>query len=322
MPSADDKSALEELLAAPLGNTWWERFREGLSSPWRGLRFLNRHPGLWRYAILPTLANLLITALVLTVLVLSAAWLFAHVHAGATEGLSGWHWWLAVGAEVAVAIVFLLVCGGAAVLTWKFLTGVLCGYFYAQLAEEVEAKLGGADDQLRSISFFYEVVDTALHLALLVSVNGVFLLMNLAPVLGSVIALVGSTSFTWYLLGLDYLGFPLAMRGKRRIEQFDFGRRHLEHTLGLGAAVFVLEFVPIVGAVLLTTAVVGGVLLHRRIQVAQQSEERPATHDEPPRKSKRDKSPDEGTMAQRSDMTVRLLRSKLRRELSDDDDNA
>ncbi|MEQ8790788.1 MAG: EI24 domain-containing protein [Pirellulaceae bacterium] len=298
-----------EFLSAPLGASRAARFRDGLTAPYSGLQFLNRHRALWRYAILPTLVNLLITVLVLAMLASMVAWFFTVVHPWSTGGLSGWQWWLAVAAEIAAAVVLLIVCGGAAVLTWKFLTGVLCGYFYGKLAEEVENKLGAPSQPLQSISFVYEVVDTALHLALLVTANILFLLLNFVPIAGSAVALLGSTGFTFFLLGIDYLGLPLALRGTRRLDQFQFGRRHLEHTLGLGAAVFFLEFIPIFGALFLTTAVVGAVLLHRRIELADRAEDDDA---EP-----LDEEADESTMSLKGDMTVSLRMPPKNREAGD-----
>jgi uncharacterized protein involved in cysteine biosynthesis len=80
-----------------------------------------------------------------------------------------------------------------------------------------------------------------------------------------VLGLCGSYYFTSYTLGLEYFDYPLALRGLRRPEKLAFGRRHRLHVLGLGTAVAILALVPIVNAVLLTTAVTGAVLLHRQI---------------------------------------------------------
>lgn len=64
----------------------------------------------------------------------------------------------------------------------------------------------------------------------------------------------------------DYFDFPLSLRGKRRQEKREFTRRHRAHTLGLGATVFMVSFVPVVGSLILATAAVGAVLLYRRLE--------------------------------------------------------
>jgi len=270
----------EQFISSPPAEGRMARFLEGASAPFHGLRFLNRHPELWRYAILPTVLNLIITALAFTVLILAAIWLITEFHPQVTQGTTGTWWWLVVAAEIIAGILLLLVCAIVTVLTWKLLGGILCGYFYGLLAEQVERELGVGDGELRSISLLYEICDTLLNLTLLVVVNICILLLNVVPLVGGVLALLCSGYFTWYILGLDYLSFPLALRGDRRGTQFAFGHRHRMHTIGLGAVVFGLEFIPIAGAVLLTTAAVGSVLLHRRILLTPTDP--PATRTPPP----------------------------------------
>lgn len=262
-------NSYEEYLARPPVEGSWAKFIEGASAPLHGLRFLRRHPILWRYAILPTTLNLLITGLALTALIVGTVWIVTELHPRLTQGMADVWWWLAVAGEIAVGVVLLLVCAVLTVLMWKLFSGILCGYFYAQLAEHVEQELGVSDEALQPISLFYEVCDTVLNLTLLIVVNAFILLLNVVPLVGGVLALLGSGYFTWYILGVDYLSFPLALRGVRRRAQFAFGHRHRMHTVGLGAAVFALEFIPIIGAVLLTTAAAGAVLLHRRIAAAE-----------------------------------------------------
>jgi hypothetical protein len=60
------------------------------------------------------------------------------------------------------------------------------------------------------------------------------------------------------------MAIPRSLRGERRIAQFRYARGISRQTVGLGAAAFLFQFVPIIGAVFLTSAVVGAVLLHRR----------------------------------------------------------
>lgn len=235
-------------------------------SPWHGWRYLLRHRELWRYAVLPTIANLMITAVTLGVLILGVAFFVRVIHPRIVGDLEGGWRWLAVGGEVVATIVMLLICGGIAVLVWKFLSGVLCGFFYGRLTEQVERALGVHGDEIRSLSLLHELIDTFINLSLLVFVNGLFFLLNFVPLIGSVAALLGSLLFTWFILGLDTLSYPLAVRGRRRAEQFAYGKRRLGHTLGLGMFGFVVTFVPVVGALCLTSAVVGAVLLHRRLR--------------------------------------------------------
>jgi uncharacterized protein involved in cysteine biosynthesis len=259
-------ASLDQYLSLPSASGGAAGFFEGVFAPLQGWRFLNRHRSLWRYAVWPIVLNLVISVVVFLVLLGTALWVVWHLHPWLTQDLSGGWWWLAVLGEVVVGILLLLVCALAVVVTWKLLTGILCGYFYGRLAERVERDLGVADDELRSVSLVHELLDTALSLTLLVTVNGTLLLLNIVPVIGGLIAVIGGFCFTTFILGLDYMGIPLSLRGVRRGAQYGFAYRHRTHTMGLGTAVLVVEFIPILGAVLLTTAAVGAVLLHRKLQ--------------------------------------------------------
>jgi hypothetical protein len=65
-------------------------------------------------------------------------------------------------------------------------------------------------------------------------------------------------------MGLDYLGYPLSLRGVPRWRQFPVGFRESARISGLGLFVSFCELVPILGALPLTTAVIGAVLLNRK----------------------------------------------------------
>jgi CysZ protein len=242
------------------------RFATGFQAPGRGYRYLQQHRHLWRYAILPIALNLLITLLVLGVLIAVGVWFVSSMQPWLYERLVQWGAWVAWSATIALGVLLLLVCLAAAVLSYKLLSGVLCGYFYGILAEKVETELGIDPAQLRSISLGYELRDTAYRMAVLMLVQLFFFAVSVLPVAGGPIALLGNLYFTWLINGMDYLDIPLAMRGWRFEQKREFAMRHREQTLGLGACVFLFGFVPILGAVLMTTAVVGAVLMHRDLE--------------------------------------------------------
>jgi CysZ protein len=246
----------------------WERFHEGAATPMEGLRFLNRRRELWRFAVAPLIANVLITGLVLLLLVATAAAFLSVVHPWIHQD-ADWPAGLLWTAEILLAAVLVIVSLGAALLLWKLLTGILCGYFYGRLAKEVEESLGVAPGELRELSLRYQAADTLYDLSSLLATHATFFVVGLLPLVGAPLALAGNFSVTWFIFGRDYLDFPLAMRGMRRGEKTRFCRERLPHTLGLGATTFVMSFIPIAGSLLLTTAVVGAVLLHRRLAVEQ-----------------------------------------------------
>jgi len=246
----------------PAAATPLAAFRQGLAAPWDGFRYMSRHPSLWRFGLLPVLLNLLITLFVFVLLAGAAVAFAVYLHPKFPQSALG------VVLEILCGIGLFIVVVAAAVAAWMLFQGILCGHYHGKLALEVELQLGTRREDLKEIEFRYQVVDSLRDLAGLAAVNAACLLANIVPVLGSILGLCGALYYDCYLFGTDYLDFPLALRGLRRSEKRAFTRRHRAHTLGLGAAILLLSFVPVLGAVLLTTAATGAVLLHDRLQQA------------------------------------------------------
>jgi CysZ protein len=154
---------------------------------------------------------------------------------------------------------------GLAFAFWIVMQIVACGYFYGRLALQVERLLGTDGQKFNELPWMQEVTDTVGESVSLILINLAFLLAEFVPVIGTVIGIGGSYYFTCFTLGREYWDYPLSLRGLRQKEKHLFARQHRMHTLGLGTAVMILLLIPIVNAVLLTTAVTGAVLLHRKI---------------------------------------------------------
>ena len=237
-------------------------FREGFAVPWNGFRYMNRHPSLWRYGVIPILLNLLITIFVLALLILGVIAFATYLHPKFAAG------WFGVFLEILCAIGLFVLAIGVAAGTWVLLQGILCGHYYGKLAREVELQLGMRPEDIREISLGYHILDALRDFFALAGINTAFLMLNCIPVFGSIIALCGALYFNCYIFGRDYLDYPLALRGMRRKEKHQFARQHRAHTLGLGAVVLLFNLIPILGAVVLTTAATGAVLLYRRLKPA------------------------------------------------------
>ena len=232
----------------------------GLMTPLEGLGYLWRRPRLWRYAITPIVCNLIITALVLAALIWSGIEASNRLSAYYPSGILGSAAWLAT------LLVLLVVAFALAVGAWLLLGGILCGYFYGRLAYQVELELGTPAAELRELSLYYQTVDVLRDFAFLVVVSVGCLLIALVPVVGAALGGAIALYYDSMIFGVEYLDYPLALRGWRRRDKWRFAERHRPYTLGLGAAVMLLNFLPIVGSVLLAGAAVGGVLTYHRLE--------------------------------------------------------
>ncbi len=274
MDSANAQSPIpEDSPASAPGGTPFEQFLPGFRVPGVGCGFLRGNPGLWKYVWMPTAVNLFVGALMafglLAVLITAAALLWSW-------GAAGWLWGLAALLIWLGLLVVSLVVTSA---LWYALCGIFGGYFLSILAEKTELASGTPRESLREVPWIHQVVDTILNLGLLLLTNIGCLALNLFPFVGSGLAMIASCYFTGMILGTDLLELPMALRGIRRPDVRAFAARKRPYTLGIGTAVMLLNFIPIVGALLLTTAVVGTVLLHKQIE--EKTAESPNAGSEP-----------------------------------------
>ena len=237
----------------------WQAFQDGLAAPWTGFQFMSSHPSLWRYGVLPVLLNLLITGLLLAILIGAGVYLFVSVHPWFGDQ---WTWRLVEALAAALLVVVLI---ALTVAVWMAMQVILCSFFYDKLARQVELQLGVRPGELKDVPLWPQAVDSLKDLCRLAFFNVACILVQFVPVVGTVLGLCGSYYFTCSTLGLEFLSYPLALRGLRQTERRCFARRNRWATLGLGTAVMILLLVPIVNAVFLTTAVTGAVLLHRQL---------------------------------------------------------
>jgi CysZ protein len=236
-----------------------KHFRGGISAPVDGFAFLNNHPALWRYGVWPVLVNIVVTFVV---------WLSAFY-----VGWMVWDsyqtalpiaWWTGIVKWTGlICIVLLTLALGFA--TYLLMLGVICAWFFSKLAYHVELALGSKPEDLVEIPVFAQVIDTLRAICKLVVINVLVLFLHLIPVVGSIAAVVIGLYMDAYILGAEFLGYPLELRGQRWRDRQAFAKQWVGATVGLGIVVTGLMLIPIVGAVFQTTAVVGAVLLHRKL---------------------------------------------------------
>ncbi len=242
----------------PGGRPFLARFWAGLRTPAIGLRFLLANPGLFRYAIVPILLNLLISLLALAILIAVAVWFLVYFHPRFPGGLWGWI------LEVAAAVAAVIVCGGVALGMAFLLNEVLCGYFRERLARKVDMLLGLRTDQMHEAPYLDQIVSALVSAAKGAAVGAGLLALNLIPVIGSIAAIVlggylGSRSF-----GREYLEMPMMLRGHDRRRRGEFLAANSGEVLGLGLSLTLLMLVPLLGSLLLAAAAAGVVLLYRQ----------------------------------------------------------
>jgi CysZ protein len=240
-------------------------FLTGLRAPVEGFSFLLRRPRLWHYALLPILINVVLTLTLFIGLSYGAYRFIADMHAWPRFAASWWGRTQEGFAVLAVVAATLSLIAGSYIL----LGGILTAWFNERLAKQVEIALGTPASELTELPFRYQAFDAVLNFLKVTLTAAACFFIGCIPVIGFILG--GAISFyvDCFIFGYDYLDYPLALRGHRRSAKRAFCRRHRPETLGLGATVLLMNFIPLVGSVFLTTAAAGAVLLHKRLREAE-----------------------------------------------------
>ncbi len=234
-------------------------FARGFAAPLDGLLFMRKHPALWQYGLMPMVINLVISGIVM----LAAAYGVWYA-AGQLEGVFPEGWLGQVG-YYASLIGLVLLAVMLAFGFWILMQGLLCGVYYEKLTRRIEEILDSDASQFEDLPFTRGMFDAARDAGALVTTTVGLQFLHIIPVIGSIAALGLTLYFDSFILGREYFDYPLSLRGLDRAQKKAFVKAHRGHTLGMGAAVMALMTVPVLGAVLLTSAVAGAVLLHRKL---------------------------------------------------------
>jgi uncharacterized protein involved in cysteine biosynthesis len=235
-------------------------FFMGLAAPFHGLKFLLTHRSLIPYAVVPFLINVTVTLFLLAVLLTSAVGIFYWIHGMPFFATSGWH----RAGEVLLDIAILALLLGMTAASYMLLGGILSAFFNERLAKQVEILLGTPADQLQEAPLKQQAIDGVRNFLTVAATSACCLLLGCIPLLNLLGAAI-SFYVDWFVYGYEYFEMPMSLRGMPRKSRRAFARQHRPKVLGLGATVFCLGLIPIVGSVFLTTAAVGSVLMYHKL---------------------------------------------------------
>jgi CysZ protein len=227
------------------------RFAAGFSYLFRGLADLTSTPGMWLWALLPLVLNLLVFSLVLV----TAVWAAAHYASGLSENSWGILWGSLAGLA-AFALVLLV-----SFFTFGLVAPVLAAPFNELLSQRAEEKLTGStgDSQERPLAGeLLRAAWSATKLFLLeLAVVLPALLLLLIPFAGVVLFAIPAGFF----IALAYLDYPLDRRKLSVRQKLAFCRRHAAEVMGFGLSTYLVMMVPFLNVLMIPVAAVAGARL-------------------------------------------------------------
>jgi CysZ protein len=235
-------------------------FFAGIGDLWRGCALLLTRPGLWVWALIPFILNILFF-----VLLGWGAWHFVHPWFHHVFFASH-NTWLGIAGGL-VGVLFWLALLGLLFFSFLPMATLIASPFNDILSEKVERIYAGLivrerfcwRDMSRAISVGLHA-SLRLTLATLLLL-GCALLLHVIPVIGSVLATAVSAAITIRFLSLQFTAYSMDRRFYSYAQRRDFLRRHRARTLGLGVMAFLVMMVPVVNALFIPISAIAGTLL-------------------------------------------------------------
>jgi CysZ protein len=236
-----------------------KQFVSGLVYPLRALALLIGRPSLWGFFLIPILVNIVVGVTIYAGLL--TLWLRAID--SFVAGLSSWAAILSVLLRVLLIIGLLIATGFVLVRL-----GVVLGApWYAKLSNQLELLQTGQPLPEDSAGLSAALRDLGRALAfelkkllLILAIGLVLLLLNLIPVIGQALAIVGGVALGATITCLDFFDYPLERRRLGFRQKLRLIRQSMPASAGFGLACFWLVSIPFVNLLSIPLCVAAGTL--------------------------------------------------------------
>lgn len=235
----------------------------------KGFGFFRGHKRLWWYAIIPTLINLLVLALMIALLIHYysdlTSWIFGSDTAGGITEMSwlakSWHYILAVLIYIAKTLIFIILLLFLMVLTFVF-SMILAEPFNDLLSEKTEQIATGKDETPLSWQYIAKSIRRSIIVGLqkaafFLAIPLLLLVLNVIPAVGSIIYLILAGLFAAFDIGFNFIDYPMSRKLWTFSKRMKMGWKNRYQLVGFG----IVALIPLFAYIFAAPMVVGGTLL-------------------------------------------------------------
>ena len=236
-----------------------DSFFYGLAAAPRALRYVRTNRGMAKYFVIPFLLNIIILSS-------TVFFIFTTVYYPLLGLVSGTAWYNRA-IEFILAPLLVLALAILIVLLYSILGSVITAPFNDFLSRKVEETMTGttADENLSftaAVKDVFRVIGNVMKLlGLVVLVQIALLFLNLIPAAGSVFYSIAGFLTTSFFIGFQFFDFPLERRRYRFREKMAVAWRFRRTVAGVGASMFLMTFIPLVGFLGLNIATVAAAMV-------------------------------------------------------------
>lgn len=198
-------------------------------------------------------------------LFLFVGWAFIHTIGRWTTVSLGEEWY-AVLLSIIFAILIVAVLVFVFMAVFVALTSIIGAPFYDLLADRIMKRSGHVVERnvWQDIGFSFKV--EIRKVVLFGLIQAALLFLHLLPAVGQVTYAVLGFLVTTYFLAYSYLDYAFSRTEMGLAKRINWTRKHPLEVFGFGFAVFIAFLVPVLNAIIIPAAVVGGIKLYRDLE--------------------------------------------------------
>lgn len=234
-------------------------FLFGFTYPFRSLKFFFSHKVLIKYSIAPMLINLFIYG---SIFILTYSWLMGSLEKWLGIDNTEAGFWLRF-LHTALLIVGFLLTLFVCYLLFTILGNIVTAPFNEEISQRVEEIVTGRKEHEMGFweDAYISIKGEVQKLLFYFSILFFIFLLNLVPVIGSVVSTVLGFIFSCFYNALDFLDYPMTRKKMRFRDKLKITRKGKLVTYGFGVTAFLMMFLPVVNVFMKPILVAAGTSL-------------------------------------------------------------
>jgi len=232
-------------------------FSRGFFSPFHAARFILDHRRLIKYLLIPFTINLIVFSLVIYLgLDFFNSFVSQHIPQG-----EAWYWFLL---NFLLWIIAILLTAVLVFFTFAVIGSLVASPFNDILSEKTEAILTGrqVEEPFKLSAFLQDarrtLFDETRKILLFVLFMALLLLLNLIPVIGSLLYPVLSAGLTIFFLIVEYTGYTFTRKHLSFKDQRRYISKNKSLLFGFGTGLLLVLAIPLLQFLCIPLGVVGG----------------------------------------------------------------
>jgi len=232
----------------------------GFTYPIKSINYYLKNPKLVLYSIVPFIINLIIYGTIFIISINKATGFSENLTGSGDANAAVWQKFLNIIIIVLLIFLVLLIC----YLAFITLGNLLTAPFNEKISKYAENKITNKESE-NEIGFwkdsFLSIKAEGAKIVFYLSILIPIFLLNLIPVIGSVLSTSLGILFSFFYNALDFLDYPMTRRYYTLRKKINIVLSRKMLSIGFGCCIFLMMFLPVINLFLKPVCVTAGTTL-------------------------------------------------------------